>query len=102
MKRIPLIIGVAILGLGASAAIAPSSAQNFAQCRTNKTLLPNGRYINDIVLNQDSILAGLRQRGYDVDRIEPWNGCVRAFIIQPNGGTRMMYFDPDTLQPLGQ
>ena len=38
-------------------------------------------------------LMRLRQAGVDTDRVERWNGCLRAFV---EGGMR--FFDPETLE----
>jgi hypothetical protein len=38
-------------------------------------------------------LMRLRRAGVDTDRVERWNGCLRAFV---EGGMR--FFDPETLE----
>jgi hypothetical protein len=45
-------------------------------------------------------LKELRSRGVDASSVEDWNGCIRAFVRQPNGGEIMEYYDPNTYQRL--
>jgi hypothetical protein len=40
----------------------------------------------------------LRREGVDTDRVEFWNGCLRAFVQQPGGGETMEYYDPHTFE----
>ena len=101
MSKISLITAMVIVGLGASgASILPAAAQNIAACQSEKVLNGNGVYVDRVQVFAGSIATLLRQQGYNVSSVEPWGGCVRAFITQPGGGTKFQYFDPDTLQPL--
>ncbi|AKR54287.1 hypothetical protein XM25_00395 [Devosia sp. H5989] len=40
----------------------------------------------------------LRRHGVDATRVEFWNGCLRAFVRQPDGSEKMEFYDPDTFQ----
>lgn len=42
----------------------------------------------------------LRRRGVDATRVERWNGCIRAWVRQPNGFEIMQYFDPNSFRQL--
>lgn len=47
-----------------------------------------------------AIEAELRDRGVIVSGVEEWGGLIRAWIPNENGGTSMMFIDPDTLMPV--
>lgn len=49
--------------------------------------------------NQRDLIA-LRQRGFDAIRVERWNGCIRAFIRQPNGVEGNQFFDPNNYREI--
>jgi hypothetical protein len=92
---------VAALGfLGAIAFSLPALAQSAANCRPEMVIGPDGRLVDQIELNKDQIALLLRQRGYDVDGVESWGGCIKAFVNEPDGSSHIGLFDPDTLQPL--
>lgn len=90
-----LVLGVAFLG-----AVAPAAAANVASCHEETVLGPNGVYVNKIQVFHNEIAMELRQRGYNVDRVEPWGGCIKATIIGSDGNLHMQFFDPDTLEEL--
>lgn len=92
---LPALVLLAALGVAA-----PALAAGVASCQSTKVLGPNGVYIDSIDANADGIAMELRQMGYDVESVQGWGGCVKAFITDPNGGSHMAFFDPDTLQPL--
>lgn len=85
----------AATGLAGITAAAPASAAPL-----NGGGVPSCSSSTDINQNSDQIRLQLRGEGYDVNQVEEWNGCVRAFVQSANGGEHMAYFDPDTLQPL--
>ena len=58
-----------------------------------------GRGLSESDLN-DQDLSELQSRGVDATRVERWNGCIRAFVRQPGGGEEMVFFDPNTMQPI--
>jgi len=101
MSRIS--VGVAVLlvlsaaGLGGAA---PALAASVASCQQEKVLGPNGIWVDKIQVFHNEIAMELRQRGYNVDRVEPWSGCVKATVIDADGSLRMKFFDPDTLEEL--
>lgn len=78
----------------------PAAAQSVANCRPDMVIGPDGRLIDRIELTKDQIKLQLRQLGYDVDGVESWGGCIKAFINESNGTSHIGFFDPDTLQPL--
>lgn len=36
----------------------------------------------------------LRSKGVNVTRAELWSGCIRAFVIQPDGSEQMEFYEP--------
>jgi hypothetical protein len=92
---LPVLALVAALGLSA-----PALAGSVASCQSTKVLGPNGVLIDSIDANADGIAMELRQMGYNVESVQGWGGCVKAFITDPGGGSHMAFFDPDTLEPL--
>jgi hypothetical protein len=82
----------AATGIAGIAATAPASAAPLGS-------VPYCSSDADINGNTAGIKQQLRGYGYDVQSVEEWNGCVRAYVANPNGaGEHMAYFDPDTLQ----
>lgn len=41
----------------------------------------------------------LRQLGYDVTRVERWNGCIRAWV-RVDGREEMQFFQPGSYRPV--
>jgi hypothetical protein len=39
----------------------------------------------------------LRRIGVNAYSTERWGGCIRAFVAEPGGGTRMELYNPQTL-----
>ena len=78
----------------------PDSAASVASCQKQTVLAPNGVRIDRIQVFAETIAMQLRQRGYNVSSVEPWGGCVKAFIEDGGGSEHMEFFDPDTLEPL--
>jgi hypothetical protein len=101
MTRLSLI---KLAALGVATAIAglslPAAAQSVAECQRQTVIGDRGIFVDRIDAFSDTIAMQLRQRGYDVESVEPWGGCVRAFINDPGGRSHMEFFDPDTLEPL--
>lgn len=50
--------------------------------------------------NKDLITQELRAKGFNVESVESWNNCVRAFIVQPNGSLSMAFFEPGSLKQI--
>jgi hypothetical protein len=90
-----IVAGVfAVTGLAGLAAAAPASAASI-----NAGSVPACSSSVDVNQNIDQIRLQLRGAGYDVNQVEEWNGCVRAFVENANGrGEHMAYFEPDTLE----
>ncbi|WP_240233497.1 hypothetical protein [Devosia lacusdianchii] len=42
----------------------------------------------------------LREVGVVATSTERWNGCIRAYVTQPEGGQVMEFYDPATLRRL--
>ncbi|OAM76099.1 hypothetical protein [Devosia elaeis] len=47
-----------------------------------------------------AIESALRDNGVVTSGIEEWGGLIRAWVPNANGGTSMLFFDADTLQPV--
>ena len=86
--------------LGVAGMTVPALADSVASCQSTKVLGPDGVPIDSVDANADGIAMELRQMGYKVESVQGWGGCVKAFITDPDGGSHMAFFDPDTLQPL--
>lgn len=99
-RFVPLLLAATAIGLMGLGTTAPATAASVASCMSQKILGADGLWHEKVEVFADSIAIALRRQGYDVERVEPWAGCVRAFVRQPDGGTRMQFFDPDTLAPL--
>lgn len=81
--------GFAGLAAAAPASAAPLSGGSVPSCSST----------TDINQNVDQIRLQLQGAGYDVNQVEEWNGCVRAYVANANGaGEHTAYFDPDTLE----
>jgi hypothetical protein len=89
-----------VLGAAGIGGVAPAAAASVASCQQEKVLGPNGIWVDKIQVFHNEIAMELRQRGYNVDRVEPWSGCVKATVIDADGSLRMKFFDPDTLEEL--
>lgn len=47
-----------------------------------------------------AIETALRDRGVQTTGVEEWSGLIRAWVPNGHGGTSMLFFDADTLQPV--
>jgi len=100
MVKFPFAALILAAALGVAGVTVPAFAASVATCQSEEVLGPNGHLIDIIEANADSIAMALRQRGYNVESVQGWGGCVKAFITDPDGGSHMEFFDPDTLAPL--
>jgi len=101
MKRFSAgLAALLVLGAASLGGAAPALAASVASCQQEKVLGPNGIWVDKIQVFHNEIAMELRQRGYNVDRVEPWSGCVKATIIGADGSLHMQFFDPDTLEEL--
>lgn len=101
MLRLPLTLTTLAIGLVVLGSALPASAAGVGSCMSEKILGSDGLYHEKVELFANTIAMQLRQQGYNVESVQPWGGCVKAFITEPGGGSHMEFFDPDTLQPLG-
>lgn len=51
--------------------------------------------------NANSITAQLEAQGLTVTGVDEWSNCVRAFVVHADGSTGMAFFDPLTLEAVG-
>lgn len=104
MKKRPLLIAAAVIGLGIAGSAVPALAATVAQCTDDVTQNPSdpGQNISQIDENAPAIIAGLRAKGVNVTDISDWGGCVRADVTRPDGRTVFEFFDPDSLQRLSR
>ncbi len=47
-----------------------------------------------------AIETALRDQGVETTGVEEWSGLIRAWVPNGHGGTSMLFFDADTLQPV--
>src|SRR6218665_1687163 len=52
--------------------------------------------------SEDVIAQELTAQGYDVNGIEEWNNCVRAFVVKADGSLGMAFFEPGSLKLVGE
>jgi len=101
--RKPIFAAMALsLAFAGLASAGPVMAASVASCRSDQIELSNGQMVSRIEYNADTIAMQLRQRGYNVDQVEDWGGCIKAFVDDAGGGSHIAFFDPDTLQPLSR
>ena len=55
-----------------------------------------------IIGSEDAIARELTEMGYSVDSIEEWNNCVRAFVVKADGSLGMAFFEPGSLELVGE
>lgn len=55
-----------------------------------------------IVGAEDMISQELTAMGYNVDGVEEWNNCVRAFVVKADGSLGMAFFKPGSLKLVGE
>jgi len=104
MRKRPLLVAAALLGLGLAASAAPALAATVASCTDQIYTDPGNPSDSISQIDQDatSIIAGLRAKGVNVSDIDDWGGCVRADVVRPDGSTHFEFFDPNTLQRLSR
>ncbi|HVW93267.1 MAG TPA: hypothetical protein VHB74_11755 [Devosia sp.] len=101
MRRfLPLLTAVLAATLCTASLALPARAASVASCQSEKVRGPNGLWIDRVEVFAQQYAMRLRQLGYNVERVEPWGGCVRAFIDDGGGRSHMAFFDPDTLEEL--
>lgn len=84
---ISAIVAASSFGIGA----VPASAASVPFCNAAPY---------DIADRAHSITKELGDLGYSVARLETWNGCLRAFVVDENGHQHSEYFDPISLKPV--
>ena len=104
MKNLSILAAATLLSLGVAAAVTPSFAESIAACENDVTISsPNnggGAYNSFIASDSAAILAGLRQKGINVEDISDWGGCVKADVVRKDGHVAQEFFDPTSLQRL--
>jgi sugar/nucleoside kinase (ribokinase family) len=95
MKKLCFAAAIALTGLALGGAL-PASA--VVSCDAGR-VFDDGRYVSRIQAYADQIAQQLRSQGINTDRVEDWNGCIRAYVTE-DGHTSMQYFDPNTYQRL--
>lgn len=51
---------------------------------------------------EEAITQELTAMGYTVNGIEEWNNCVRAFVVKADGSLGMAFFEPGSLELVGE
>ena len=104
MTKLPALALLSLIGLGLAAAATPASAATIASCRDDVsqsyTTSGSGTYTSDIDQQSASIIAGLRDKGVNVQSISDWGGCVKADVVRHDGSVAQEFFDPASLQRL--
>lgn len=55
-----------------------------------------------VVGAEEAITQELTAMGYTVNGIEEWNNCVRAFVVKADGSLGMAFFEPGSLELVGE
>lgn len=55
---------------------------------------------SDRYFSHTDVLARLHEQGVDATSVESWNGLIRAFVRNGNGGETQQFFTTDTLAPV--
>jgi hypothetical protein len=101
MRRILVCLAIAAAAAAPAAiwSAGPATAAPMI-CDHITTTNDHGRRVSDIDANPQRYIAALRDRGVITNRVEDWNGCVRAYVETPSG-THMQYYDPETFARVG-
>lgn len=51
--------------------------------------------------NDTLVQQRLADQGYNASDLQQWNGKIRATVTADNGATSFVFFDADTLKPVG-
>lgn len=97
MKLLPSLAAVAVVVLTSSPAFALFCVDEGPSVSFGMEIGNDGRPRRDAQLQRDFDLTRLRQAGVNATSVERWNGCLRAFVQQPDGTTRMEFYQPRTL-----
>lgn len=100
MKVRAIFLVAAIGPLGLALGSGGVQAESRASCNDQLVMDSTGSFTDTVTTNAPAIVMRLREKGVNVTSVEPWNGCVRAFVARPDGGTKMELFDPETLAPV--
>lgn len=88
-------VAAAFAGLSLAAVALPAQAAS-----------PSGTMVacdatTSIANNDTAIIQALANHGVKASSVEDWNGCIRAYVTNPDGSTTMSFYDPSTLQQVG-
>jgi hypothetical protein len=95
---------LAAMGLVATMVVAPVPAWA-AFCPNEGPMAPqtvdsDGKPVADVDLQKSMDRQRLREAGVPAVSVERWNGCLRAFVEQPDGSKSMEIYDPASLRRL--
>ncbi|UJW86277.1 hypothetical protein [Devosia sp. SL43] len=98
------LVRLATMGLVAAMVVAPMPAWA-AFCTNEGPMAPQtfdneGKLMTDVELQKSMDRQRLRAAGVPAVTVERWNGCLRAFVEQPDGSKSMEIYDPASLRRL--
>ena len=91
----------ALAGLLLAGSAAPSFAESLAACQPDRSWDMADSNNNSLDSDAGIVASRLRAEGIKATSVEDWNGCYRAFVTTSDGGQKMEFFDPQTLQRVG-
>ena len=101
------LVKLAAMGLVAAMVMAPIPAWA-AFCANEGPQAPqiledrdgNGVLVTDTEAQASLDKQRLGEAGIAATSVERWNGCMRAFVVQPDGSRAMEIYDPASLRRL--
>ncbi|MET3926589.1 PepSY domain-containing protein [Devosia sp. 2618] len=84
---IKIIMATAVAATSLAFVTLPAQAQSEMACNAS----------HSIVGRENTISRQLERMGYDVQSVEAWNNCVRAYLVNPDGSLEMAFFQPGSL-----
>lgn len=97
MKMLPTLAAVVVVALTSSPAFALFCVDEGPSAGLTFEFGLNGKLRSNPDLQKEQDLMRLRQAGVDATSVERWNGCMRAFVRQPDGRITMEFYNPRTL-----
>lgn len=99
MKLLPILGTLVVVGLTSTPAFALFCADDGPSVGIDNEFSLGGHFrITDSDFQKDFDIARLREVGVYARSVERWNGCIRAYVDNGNGGETMRFYDPVTLR----
>ncbi|MET3900592.1 hypothetical protein ABIB57_004558 [Devosia sp. UYZn731] len=101
MKLLPILGTLVVVGMTSTPAFALFCTDEGPSAGIDYEFNSGGGFrIDDSDFQKDFDISRLRDIGVYAKSVERWNGCIRAFVDNGNGGQTMEFYDPATLRRL--